>query len=231
MSAIVRSEAVKVLTVRTFLWLALANAAIVFVGALSVALSQTLISADDDRSAAQNAAASILLALIGGILVMAGEATHGTITQTLLVTPLRERVFAAKVVIGAALGLALAVVAELLTIVIAGADLHNARGVLLGILVAAPLAGALGVGVGAIFEGQGTAITVSLVWLLLGENFATLLRGDTEKYSPARSFGSLVSGVEHGDGVLGMAGGGAMAALWALAFLLAGVLVLKGRDI
>lgn len=231
MSAIVRSEAMKVLTVRTFLWLALANAALVFAAALSVAVSQSLVSAQDDRSAAQTAAAAIVLALIGGILVMAGEATHGTITQTLLVTPLRERVFFAKAAVAAGVGFALAVVSELLTIVVAGVDLHNARGVLLGILVAAPLAGALGVGVGAIFEGQGTAISVSLVWLLVGEAFAGLLRGDSEKYTPGRAFGSLASGVGQQEGMLGMAGGGVAAVVWTLLFLVAGVLVLKGRDI
>ena len=232
MSALARSEALKVLTVRTFLWLALANAALVFAAALSVAVSQSLVSAEDDRSAAQTASAAIILALIGGILVMAGEVTHGTITQTLLVTPLRERVFLAKVAVAAGVGFALAVLAEVLTIIIAGVDLHNARGVLLGILIAAPLAGALGVGVGAIFQGQGTAIAVCLVWLLVGETFAALLRGDTEKYTPGRSFGSLVSGVlEQQEGMLGMVGGGVAAALWTVLFLVAGVLALKGRDI
>ena len=233
MSAVVRSEVLKVMTVRTFFWVAVANAGLVFIAALSIALSTGSIqSAEDDRSAAQIAAVSLLLALIGGILVMAGEATHGTITQTLLVTPVRERVFAAKAAVAAGFGLALAVLAELLTLaVVSELNVHNARAVLLGVLIGAPLAGALGVGLGAIFHGQGAAIAISLVWLLIGEGFAQLLRGDTEKYTPGRSFGSLVSGVESQEGLLGMTGGGVAAAVWTAIFLFAGMLVLKGRDV
>jgi ABC-2 type transport system permease protein len=232
-SAILRSEILKVLTVRTFLWIAVANAAFVLLGALAVVLSAgSLESAEDDRSAAQLAAVSVLLALVGGILVMAGEATHGTITQTLLVTPVRERVLFAKAAVAAALGLALAAIAELLILaIVSELNVHNARLVLLGILIAAPLSGALGVGLGAIFQGQGAAIAVSLIWLLVGESFASLLRGDTEKFTPGRSFGSLASGLESQEGMLGMTGGGVAAAVWTVVFLAAGVLVFKGRDV
>jgi ABC-2 type transport system permease protein len=232
-SALVHSEVLKVMTVRTFLWVTLANVSLVFVAALTVALSTGSIqSAEDDRSAAQIASVSLLMALIGGILVMAGEGTHGTITQTLLVTPIRERVFLAKAAVAACFGFALAVISEILTLaVINDLDLHNARLVLLGTLIGAPLAGALGVGLGALFHGQGSAIAVSLVWLLIGEGFAALLRGDTEKYTPGRAFGSLVSGVTSQEGLLGMTGGGFVAALWTAIFLVAGALTLLGRDV
>src|SRR5262245_7711706 len=99
MSAFVESEALKVLTVRSFLWLALANVALVTAASLAQVLTSNIHSANDDRSAAQIASLSLLLALIGGIIVMASEATHGTITHTLLVTPVRERVLFAKVAI------------------------------------------------------------------------------------------------------------------------------------
>jgi ABC-2 type transport system permease protein len=232
-SALLRSEILKIMTVRTFLWVALANAALVFVAALSVTLSTGSIqSAEDDRSAAQIATVSLLMALIGGIFVMAGEATHGTITQTLLVTPVRERVFLAKAVVAACLGLALAVMSELLVLaVLAELDVHNARLVLLGVLIGAPLAGALGVGLGAIFHGQGAAIAISLIWLLIGEGFVALLRGDSEKYSPGRAFGSLVSGVTSQEGLLGVTGGGVVAAIWTAVFLAAGAATLMGRDV
>jgi ABC-2 type transport system permease protein len=232
-SSVIRSEALKVLTVRTFFWIAAANFLLVFVAAVAVAVTSGIVTADDDRAAAQIAGVSLLLGLIGGILIMAGEASHGTITQTLLVTPVRERVFVAKAVVAAGLGLALASISELIVLIILGSDLdlHNARAVLLGVLIGAPLSAALGVGVGAVFHGQGSAIAVTLVWLLIGESFAVLLRGDVEKYTPGRAFGSLVSAATAHEGVLGMGAGGFVAALWAAAFLFAGGLIFLGRDV
>ena len=233
MSAVVRSEVLKIMTVRTFFWVALANALFVFVTALAAAVTSGLVTADDDRAAAQIASVSVLLGVIGGILAMAGETSHGTITQTFLVTPVRERVFLAKAVVAAGFGLALAVMAELLVLLVLGSDmdLHNARRVLLGVLIGAPLATALGVGLGAIFQGQGSAIAVTLLWLLIGEAVAVLLRGDTEKYTPGRAFGSLVSGTTSQEGVLSMGGGGVVAALWTVVFLVAGGLMLLRRDV
>ena len=63
----------------------------------------------------------------------------------------------------------------MLAITVPGAslDVDNARPVLVGVVIAAPLSGALGVGLGTVVHGQGTAIAISLIWLLVGENLAT----------------------------------------------------------
>lgn len=235
MSRLFRSELLKVRTIRTFLWIALANIAVVLITAISVAASAgSLESAADDRSAAQIAGSALVLALISGIIVMAGEARHGTITQTLLVTPLRERVVLVKAAVAALIGLLLAVVAEALVLVVtvpASLDVHNAGGVLLGILIGAPLAGALGVGLGALVHAQGAAIGISLAWLLVGENLAPVISESATKYTPGRAFGALASGVRDGDQLLGMVGGGVAAAMWTAVFVAAGLFALLGRDV
>ena len=85
---------------RTFLWFALGSAGLILIAAISVVASNGQINtAADDRSVARIAAIALVFGLIGGIVVMAGEITHGTVTQSLLVTPVRERVLLAKVAI------------------------------------------------------------------------------------------------------------------------------------
>jgi ABC-2 type transport system permease protein len=233
---LLRSELLKVLTVRSFLWIALGTLAFVLIAGISVSASTNAIeSAADDRSVAQIAGVAMLFALISGIIVMAGEARHGTITQTLLVTPVRERVLLVKAAAAALVGLALAVLAELLllAVTVPGASLHlgNAKLVLLGVLIGAPLCAALGVGLGAVVYAQGAAIGISLVWLLIGEALVPLINGSAEKYTPGRAFGSLASGVRNGDALLGMGAGGVVAAVWTGLFVAAGLLALLGRDV
>ena len=235
-AALLRSEVVKILTIRGLLWIALANLGLLLITALSVSASGgTINSASDDRGVAQMAAVSVLFALIGGIVIMAGEATHGTITQTLLVTPLRPRVLAAKALVAAAVGFVLAVVSEVLMLAItvpgASLDVDNAQPVLVGVVIAAPLAGALGVGLGAVVHGQGASIAISLIWLLVGENLSTLVLEDGAKYTPGRAFAALTSGDRAGDELLGMLQGGVVTVAWTSAFLAAGVLALAGRDV
>ena len=235
-AALLRSEVIKILTIRGLLWIALANLGLLLITALSVSASGgTINSASDDRGVAQMAAVSVLFALIGGIVIMAGEATHGTITQTLLVTPLRPRVLAAKALVAAAVGFVLAVVSEVLMLAItvpgASLDVDNAQPVLLGVVIAAPLAGALGVGLGAVVHGQGASIAISLIWLLVGENLSTLVLEDGAKYTPGRAFAALTSGDRTGDELLGMLQGGVVTVAWTSAFLAAGVLALAGRDV
>jgi ABC-type transport system involved in multi-copper enzyme maturation permease subunit len=236
MSALVQSEVLKLATIRTLLWLGLANVALVLLTAVSFSASTAqLETAQDDRDAARIAATALIFALLSGIVVMAGEATHGTITQTLLVTPRRERVLAAKAVVAAVVGFALALVSELLVLAVlfpgSSLDVQNSRLVFLGVLLASALVAALGVGLGAIVHGQGAAIGISLVWLLLGENLVPIVSRAAEKYTPGRAFAALVSGEDAGDGLLSMAGGGVAAVIWTAVFLAAGLITLLGRDV
>jgi len=236
MSALLRSELLKVRTVRTFLWLALASVALVVIASISVSASTGAIgSASDDRSVAQIAAIALIFSLIGGIIVMAGEVTHGTVTQTLLATPVRERIVLAKAVVAALIAIGFALVAELLVLAItvpgASLDFHNARLVFLGILIAAPLAAVLGVGLGGVVKSQGSGIAVSLVWLLIGEHIVLLISESASKYSPGRAFAALASGERSGHVLLGMSAGGLASVVWAVAFVSFGLLVFLGRDV
>jgi len=232
-----RAEWVKLVTTRAFLWIGLANLALVVITSISVAASSDALNTPaDDRSVAQIAGVSVLFALVGGIVGMAGESTHGTITQTLLVTPVRERVFAAKALAAAAIGLALAVISEavvlLITVPGAGLSMHAARATLLGVLVAAPLAAVLGVGLGAVVRGQGGGIAIALIWLLVGENLMPVISRDASRYVPGRVFAALASGSREGsDVVLGMGAGGVAAAAWTAVFVAAGLYVLLSRDV
>jgi ABC-2 type transport system permease protein len=236
MSALLHAELMKVRTVRTYLWLALASVALVLIASISVsATTGSIGSAADDRSVAQIAAIAVVFSLIGGIIVMAGEFTHGTITQTLLATPVRERVVLAKVVVAGLIAIGFALVAELLVLAItvpgASLDFHNARLVFLGILIAAPLAGALGVGLGGVVKSQGSGIAVSLVWLLIGEHIILLISESASRYSPGRAFAALASGERSGHVLLGMGAGTVVSIVWALAFVSLGLLVFVGRDV
>jgi ABC-2 type transport system permease protein len=236
-TGLVRAELLKISTVRTYLWVLLATSVFVIIAAASVSASGgSISSAQDDRSVAQIAGIALVFALIAGILLMAGEGTHGTITQTLLVTPVRARVLLAKAAVAALVGIVLALVAEALVLAItipgASLDTHNARSVLVGILVGAPLVGALGVGFGAVVGAQGPAIAISLVWLLIGESIVTVLSSSAARYTPAKAFAALASGSRHGAGdLLGIGGGGLASALWTGIFLAAGLLTLLGRDV
>jgi ABC-2 type transport system permease protein len=236
MSALLRSELLKVRTVRTYFWLLLASVVLVVIASISVSASTGSIgSAADDRSVAQIAAIALVFSLIVGVIVMAGEFTHGTVTQTLLATPVRERVILAKAVVAALIGIGLALVAELLVLAItvpgASLDFHNARLVFLGILLASPLAGVLGVGLGGAVKSQGSGIAVSLVWLLIGEHIVLLISESASRYSPGRTFAALASGERTGHVLLGMSAGAAVSVAWALAFVSFGALVFVGRDV
>jgi ABC-2 type transport system permease protein len=232
-----RAEWVKLVTTRAFLWIALANLALVVITSISVAASSDEINtASDNRSIAQIAGVAVLFALVGGIVEMAGESTHGTITQTLLVTPVRERVFVAKALTAAAVGLVLAVASELVVLLItvpgAGLSLHDARPTFLGVLIAAPLAAVLGVGLGAVVRGQGGGIAIALIWLLVGENLMPVISREASRYVPGRAFAALASGSREGtDVVLGMGAGGVVAAAWAAVFVTLGLFMLLGRDV
>src|SRR4030095_12462775 len=123
-------------------------------------------------------------ALLLGILGMAGEFRHQTVTQTFLVTPDRGRVVAAKLVAYPLAGIALALVILAFTAAVATGwlaakgitpsllDARHGRAlghVLLGAVLAAGLCGLVGVGVAALVRNQVAALAGVAVWVLLVE--------------------------------------------------------------
>jgi ABC-2 type transport system permease protein len=126
--------------------------------------------------------------LVFGVLAVAGEYRHGTITDTYLSFPDRRRVITAKLavygLVGAAAGLLSSLVAIAATAAwwaakggsfqLSGADTWRTLG---GGLAANVAFAAIGVGVGALVRNLAAAVAVTLAWIALVEGIAGQLLG------------------------------------------------------
>lgn len=188
MTALVAAEYRKLRSVRSFWGYLLALIALAGIGAAG-----TIGSATDETRAgdaflpdlASVAGVSTLIAVVLGIVLVTGEFRHGTISPTFLVTPVRERVLAAKLAFGIAGGIVLAVLALLIVAAVAvpwllalgdsialDADtVQNAAEVVLQ----AALWAALGVAIGAAVQGQVAALLGTLIWVLVAESLISAL--------------------------------------------------------
>ena len=243
MTRLFRAEILKVLTTRLLLWLGLLVIAFeVLVIALHVGHDSldSLASEGNQRDAVSIAAVSVLISLILGIVASAGEYTHGTINHTLLVAPVRERVAAAKLAAAALAGAFLALVSFAFAWTLATL-LLSARSVplhlftqatlrlMLGTVLAAALAGALGVVVGLLLRRQTAAIVVALVWLLVGEPLLAI--AGAERYGPGHAIASVVEAGRQGSDLLGFGGGLAVALLYAVVAGTVGTIAMKRSDV
>ena len=141
---------------------------------------------------ATGAPASVIttLALLLGVVGMAGEYRHGTIITTLLAAPRRCDIVVAKVAAHALTGAAMAVVTIAVSLAIAvpwlmsaGVDVHLTAEVVraaAAFIATTALYGALGVCAGAVFRNQTAAVGVVLVWLLKGEELLAGALGQWE---------------------------------------------------
>jgi ABC-2 type transport system permease protein len=180
-------------------------------------------------------------ALLLGILGMAGEFRHQTVTQTFLVTPDRGRVVAAKLV-----AYPLAGIAQTLTILAFTTALATgwlaARGitpslfdarlgrVLLGAVLAAGLCGLVGVGVAALVRNQVAALVGVAVWVLLVEGLLMSLLNAPSlgKWLPSAAAAALTN---PGGAQLSRLAGTLLLAGYGLALALAGTRLVVRRDI
>jgi ABC-2 type transport system permease protein len=180
-------------------------------------------------------------ALLLGILGMAGEFRHRTVTQTFLVTPDRGRVVAAKLVAYPLAGIALALSILAFTAAVAAGwlaakgitpSLLDARlgRVLLGAVLAAGLCGLVGVGVGALVRNQVAALVGVAVWVLLVEGLLmSLLHAPSmAKWLPSAAAAALTN---PGGGQLSRLAGSLLLAGYALALALIGTRLVVRRDI
>ena len=243
MTRLVASEALKVITTRLLLWLGLLLVGLeLLVIALHVSQDSlaSLAEAQNQRDIVSIAAVSALISLIVGVVLAAGEFTHGTIAPTFLVAPVRERVVAAKLVVGALAGAVLALAAvgfawglAALLLSLRSVPLHLGSGatlrVLFGTIAAAAIAGALGVGFGSITHRQTGAIVFAFVWLLVVEPLLGI--AGVQRYAPGHAIASVVEGGTQSSELLSFGAGLALSLAYVLGFAVAGALVVKGSDV
>ena len=188
MTALVRSELLKVRTTRGW-WAYL----IVLVGLVGIGTAAEVGSrTEGERTGLDFQLALVdlvgitsLLAIILGITIVTTEFRHGTITPTLLATPGRERMLAGKLVAGVLIAVFFAVAALAVIAVVAfiwvsidGGELQlfdsdvleRAAKMLLGTVLWL----LMGIAIGSVVHSQVAALVGSLVWLFLVE---TLLAG------------------------------------------------------
>lgn len=145
-----------------------------------------------------------LLLMVLGVRVFADETHHRTLAATLVRTPRRGRVVAAKAVVATGTAAAFCAVVYLLVIpiTVAGLELRGTdftydvgpTAALLGrVVTAMVLLTALGVAVGVLLRNRTVALVAVVLWLALGEDLvAALLRGD--RLLPGAAAQDLVSG-------------------------------------
>lgn len=240
MTRLIRTEWLKVATTRGPLG--------VIAGVLALtALVTPIAMADAGQGAASKAAdarealavgpgfLTALMLLLLGAVASAGEFNHRTVVSTYLITPLRGRVLAAKLiahaVIGAVVAAAGAAISFPVVLLMARSDhLHvtssgHLAAVAFAIVAGGALASALGVAAGSILRNQTTAIVALLVWSLLVEK---LVGGFLPPLLP---FGSLMAAFglagAHGPPI---AGALAVAAAWAAAAALVAARLVR-RDV
>jgi ABC-2 type transport system permease protein len=239
---LIGTEILKLRTIRSP-WILLAVGQLLIV----IGASGPLARGDTSRTAAAGAVAHIgltsLVALVFGIVCVAGEYRHRTIVDAYLTTPRRDRVIAAKVAVSTAAGVGFAVVGTataLLTTVawmtvhggtVAWSDAELWR-IIGGDIAWNAAFAAIGAGLGALMRNVTAAIAAALAWLALVEGLVGRLLGDDLgrwlPFSSGSALGRLPTVVDDG---LSQATAAAVLAAYAVAFTAVALGVTVRRDL
>lgn len=237
---ILRSELLKLVTVRTT-WFLLA--AMMLVEGLAAGLIAGLVPAEDlrGRDVSTLFAGTGLFTVIVftlGALLSTNEFRHGTADTTFIVTPQRERVVAAKLVIGLLAGIVaaleyIALNAGLGLSILSSRDVpvsaDDAVNIYTGVGIGIVLTCLFGVGLGAVLRNQVVTVTVGLAVFFVLRGVALLL-GEPGTYFPAESLAALQGAVGK-DFLLTQVTGGLVFGSYCLVFAVAGILLMRSREI
>lgn len=245
MLSLIRSEFRKLTTIRSP-WLLLAAGpllALAGVSGLATSGGNLHDPAIQSRALAHVGLAAVFT-LIFGLLAVAGEHRHGTVTDTYLTSPRRGRVIGAKLAayasVGAAAGLvtsAAAVAATAAWCAAKGATFHlsatDAWRTLGGGVGVSILFAAIGVSLGALIRNLVAAVAAALAWIALIEGIAGQLIGSglarwlpfyaSEAFDRANATGTA--------GLLPQWGGGVVLAGYAAALAVAAAMATLKRDV
>jgi ABC-2 type transport system permease protein len=180
-----------------------------------------------------------ILVLVVGIIISAGEYRHGTAADTFLTTPRRNRVAAAKLTLGAAVGLAAGVISSLACLGIASL-LYNVEGatfplgdtevwaILAGTLGYTSLFAILGVALGVLIRNQVLAISAALAWIAVIEHTLVTIVPDLGKWLPVAAGQAMVR--TNLDDLLSPLAATAVLTAYAAVIAAAGIRVAATRD-
>ncbi len=246
MLAQIRSELLKLVTVRTSLFFALAAAGFValvltiqaataggeFMGPLSDAATQ--------RALFLTAGAAPLIAIVFGCLGVTSELRHHTIVSTLLVDASRIRVITAKTIAtllaGAGLGaiaVAVSIVGTGLILLVTGTSLSVeivdvvAAGA--GTIGGAALGAVFGLGIGGVVRNQALAVGAVLILMLAIEPLVTSLLPDVGPWLPS-ALVTVLAEAQTG-GPIGLAAAAITLAGYALVTTVGAALTLQHADV
>lgn len=192
------------------------------------------------HSLLSNGANGSILVLVLGIVAVAGEYRHGTIAHTFLVSPRRADVIVAKAIAGALTGAAVGLATALVSAAVAlgwlathAIPVQVSGGAvtlfMLGGVIGTSMAGAFGVGLGALVRGQVAAIVIAVVVEPLLEPLVAQWVPSVGKYLPTSALGALIG--RAGSNLLPVWAGGVVYATYALVLVALGILVTNRRSI
>lgn len=220
-----RSEITKLTTIRAP-WLLLAAAQIVVIFGVS--------GAGDAVKGVAHVGLTSMFPLILGIMAVAGEYRHQTVTDTYLTTPHRGRVVAAKFVVHTAAGLGFGLVGAAVALgTTAALQRFELSAEMTRTVVGAvgwnTAFAAIGVGVGALIRNQVAAIAAALAWLALVEGVvAELIGRDAARWLPftaGAALGNLPVDVD-----LSQAAAALVLAVYATALTALAIVTTRRRD-
>ena len=248
MSALVRSELLKIRTIRSFwayLLVIVAFTALAVAAQIGSAESLERGTVDFQSDLVTTAGIAFLLSVILGITLVTTEFRFGTVTPTFLVAPKRELVVAAKAIAAIALAIGFALLSLFVVAVIAlpwlasvDAETNVLEGEIGSVaaqqILSAVLWALMGVAIGTVVQSQVAALVGTLVWIFIGETlligaFGLLDLDGASAYLPFQAL-DAADGSAGGE-LLSYWPGVAVSVAWIAALGLAGTERARRRDI
>lgn len=248
MVRLVRAEFLKLRTTQVWFWLLLTAVAVAALLVIAPLANNDVRSAEDVSGMFTSSVTSYIVVFVLGVLGVTTEFRYQTITPTVLATPSRWALIAAKMIAYALLGGLYAAICLLVQLAIAlpwlsaknvdfslGSD-HIPRAIG-GVFIVVTLFGIIGLGVGAMLRNQIVAVTLGVIFLLVLQNVLIVIPVVKHAFPflPGGGMSAIltISGDRTANGVslLSPTGGVIVLLLWALVPAILGASITLNQDI